>query len=359
MKIIGLNDTFPSGLATVVTVGNFDGVHRGHARLIARVTGLARERGAASVVVTFEPHTRSVVFPKLSTKLLTTFEEKVSLMEKMGVDYVLRVDFDENFRRMEQEEFIERVLVDKLGAVGWVMGEGHHVGKNLAGVKKKLHFAAGKYHIDTSTELLEAADGAAISSTRIRGLVSDGRMGEAAAMLGRPYLIAAERVAGAKIATKLGFPTLNFKRPEAMKVVPPAGVYAAEIEIDGKVRGFGGGVDVCGVGGGSVGGSGADGGNIGGRGGAGDGGIGEEAAGRLIGALYFGDCPTYANRETHFEFHALRYGGVREPAIGEIVRLWLRRYIRPNTAFSDESALKAQITLDINEIKQYFLEEVL
>jgi len=328
MKIITEKDTLPSGLKTVVTVGNFDGLHLGHTRLIARATCLARSRGCASAAVTFEPHTRSVLYPELSTKLLTTFSEKAVLMEKLGLDYVFRVNFDESFRRMGQEEFVENVLAGRLGACEWVMGEGHLVGRDREGGKKNLHFVAGKYHINTLTEPLEVAGEAVISSTRIRGLVSEGRITDAAAMLGRPYFVLAERTEGVKVGTKIGFPTLNFKCPEAGKVIPPAGVYAAEIEI------------------------------------VGDGGISDNdisfnaKSKKLSGALYFGDCPTYKGREKHFEFHALSYDkNMREPAAGELIHLWLHKYIRPDAAFPDEDALKAQIATDINKINTYFLEE--
>jgi len=332
MKIINECGALPRGLRTVATIGNFDGVHRGHARLIARTAELARGAGAASAVVTFRPHTRSVVYPELSTMLLTTLYEKTALMAEMGVDYVYLVDFDEKFRDMEQEEFIEKILAGQLGAAGWVMGEGHHVGRNRAEGKKNLHFVCGKYHINIFTEPLEVSGGAVISSTHIRALVSEGRMAEAAAMLGRPYLIAAERARGLNIAEKLGSPTMNFKVPEAGKVIPPAGVYAAEIEVRG-------------VGGESI----------------NDTGAANTNKKYLTGALYFGDCPTYAGRDTHFEFHALRFdsGSIVEPAVGEITRLWLHKFIRPNIAFKDESALSAQIKVDINEIKKYFSQEML
>ena len=349
MKILRANDSLPPDMNTVVTVGNFDGVHRGHTRLIERTVGLAAERGAAGAAVTFEPHTRSVLYPEFSTMALTTLGEKAALLETLGVDYLFCVDFDENFRRMGQEEFIEKILVGRLRASGWVMGEGHLVGKNRAGGKKSLQLVAGKYHITVLTEALETADGAVISSTRIRGLVCEGRMADAAALLGRPYLIAAERVRGVQVATGLGFPTLNFKRPQADKVIPPSGVYAAEIEIVGRcgddVNVYNGGMDNA---------------NINNdrdvvntsNGGNNNADINNK---RLFGALYFGNCPTYEGRDTHFEFHALSYDeSVREPVVGETVRLWLHKHIRPNAAFESEDALKAQITLDVNEIKKYF-----
>jgi len=320
MKIITENDApLPPDRKTVVTVGNFDGVHRGHARLIARTVGLARESGAAAAAVAFEPHTRTVVYPELSTMLLTTIPERAALMAEMGVDYLFIARFDEKFREMGQEEFIEKVLIGRLRAAAWVMGEGHHVGCDREGGKKNLHFVCGKYHINTFSEPPEMCGGAMISSTRIRAMVGEGRLPEAREMLGRPYLIAARRVRGLQVATnRLDCPTLNFNMPELVKVLPPPGVYAAELEMDA------GGSDA-----------------------------GKK---RLIGALYFGDCPTYEGREAHFEFHALDFGGagVAEPAVGESVNLWLREYIRPGVAFPSEDALKAQIAADVGKIRDIF-----
>jgi riboflavin kinase/FMN adenylyltransferase len=307
----------PPGQKAVVTVGNFDGIHRGHARLIARAVGLARDIGATAVAVAFEPHTRSVVYPELSTMLLTTLREKSALMAEMGVERLFLARFDEKFRMMGQDEFIEKVIVGKLRAAAWVMGEGHRVGREGGGEKKNLHFACGKYHISTFSEPPELCGGAMASSTRIRGLVSEGRLREAHEMLGRPYLVMAERARGLRIAgEKLGCPTINFKAPGPEKVLPPTGVYAAELETGGN---------------------------------------------RLRGALYFGDCPTYEGREAHFEFHALDFGNgnTAEPGAGENARLWLYERIRPGIAFPNEDALKAQIALDINEIKKIFSEETL
>jgi riboflavin kinase/FMN adenylyltransferase len=318
MKIITESDApLPPDQKTVVTVGNFDGLHRGHARLIARAVGLARELGATAAAVSFEPHTRSVVYPELSTMLLTTLPEKAALMAEMGVDCLFLARFDEKFQMMGQDEFIEKVIAGRLRAAAWVMGEGHRVGRECGDGKKNLHFACGKYHISTFSEPPELCGGAMASSTRIRGLVSEGRLREAREMLGRPYLVMAERSRGLRIAgERLGCPTLNFKMPEAGKVLPPPGVYAAKLEANNN---------------------------------------------RLYGALYFGDCPTYEGREAHFEFHALNFDrdNAAEPAAGENVKLWLYEYMRPGIAFPNEDALKARIASDINEIKKIFSEETL
>ncbi|MDR2728168.1 MAG: hypothetical protein LBB56_03480 [Chitinispirillales bacterium] len=312
MKIISQHETLPENIKTVVTIGNFDGVHKGHCILLSHTVETAKAAGAKSVAVTFDPHTRNVLYPQLPTMLLTTFEEKAALIENLGVDYLLRINFDEQFSGMGQDKFIEQVLFRQLHACGWVMGEGHSVGKNRAGGKKNLHSEAAKYHINMFTAVLEAVDETVISSTHIRKLINEGRIQDAVAMLGHPYLITVEREKGLQIGTQIGYPTFNFKRPGLQKVIPPAGVYAAEIDIGGK---------------------------------------------KVMGALYFGDCPTYVGREVHFEFHALEFCD-REPAVGEAANLWLHRFIRSDVSFSDEKALTGQIKMDINNIKKYFSQEM-
>ncbi|MCL2689884.1 MAG: hypothetical protein FWE57_08585, partial [Chitinispirillia bacterium] len=184
--------------------------------------------------------------------------------------------------------------------------------KNRAFGKKNLHSEAAKYHINMFTAVLETFDKTVISSTQVRKLIHEGRVQDAVAMLGHPYLITVEREKGLKIGTQIGYPTFNFKKPGLQKVIPPVGVYAAEIETDGK---------------------------------------------KTRGALYFGDCPTFTGREVHFEFHALGYCN-REPAVGEAANLWLHRFIRSDIAFPNEKALADQIKIDTNIIKTYFSQEM-
>ncbi len=311
MKIIGLEDSLPENRRSVITVGNFDGVHRGHSQLIKRVVALAKEKDLNSVVITFEPHTRSIIYPELPQMLLTTFEEKAALLSQLGVEYILKVPFTREFQQLSPEHFTEEIIHKRLHASDWIMGEGHSVGKDRAGGKKFLHSAAGIYHINIFTADLDTESETVISSTQIRKLIIEGRIADAVAMLGHPYLISAERTTGVKVGTKLGFPTLNFKKPSSQKVIPPAGVYAAELEFGNS---------------------------------------------RIHGALYFGDCPTYTNRDIHFEFHAFNLEN-QEPHIGETVHLWLHRFIRPDIAFTEECALVDQITQDINDIRNFFSQE--
>lgn len=311
MKVLSVTDQLPSNHKTVLSVGNFDGVHQGHQALINEVIHRAEKKNAYSAIVTFEPHTRVALYPELPQHLLTTFEEKKILMEKCGIDYLFKIPFDKDFSNTSPETFVESILLSKLHMIEWVMGEGHAVGKNRSGGKNFLRDAMGKYHIPIFTANLLQKEATTISSTQIRKLITEGSMADAVEMLGHPYLISVKRIEGLKIGSQIGFPTLNFKRPSSHKVIPPPGVYAAELEFENTT---------------------------------------------LTGALYFGACPTFAQRDAHFEFHALDLKDVF-PQVGETAHIWVHRFIRADHTFSNTDDLVRQIQIDVNEIRQYFSEE--
>ena len=311
MKILSFEDHLGSGESSVLTIGNFDGVHCGHQILIQEVVKRAEVQNISSVIITFEPHTRLALFPELPQNLLTTFEEKVALINRLGIDYLMKIPFDRSFSEYTPEKFVEHVLIEKLNATEWVMGEGHAVGKDRAGGKKFLRDAMRKYHINMFTTDLMSRGKVTISSTQIRKYITEGRIVEAVEMLGHPYLISAERISGLKIGSQLGYPTLNFQRPPSQKVIPPPGVYAAELEFDGSV---------------------------------------------LSGALYFGDCPTFSDRDIHFEFHALHLSE-KLPQVGENAHIWLYKFIRADREFDGPGKLVEQIKQDVNDIRKFFSEE--
>ncbi len=308
MKRLGIDDSLPCGQKSIVTVGNFDGVHKGHATLFNEVVKRSVANGACSVAITFEPNTKSVVYPELSPMLITTLDEKEILIESFGLDYLMVIPFDEDFRQLSPQEFVSNILVGKLRATGWVMGEGHSVGKDRRGGKNFLPEVVDKYHINMFTANLCTQDETVISSTKIRKLIVEGRITQAVDILGHPYLICVQRISGTKTGTKLGYPTINFRKPSSQKVIPPAGVYAAELEIRGV---------------------------------------------RIQGALYYGDCPTFTDRNIHFEFHALSFQG-DEPRLDEWCRIWLHKFIRKDEPFGSEEVLRERIAQDIEDIKSFF-----
>lgn len=311
MKVLDINDSVDFAKKSIVTVGNFDGVHRGHRVLIDDLVKRAKKENKRSVVITFDPHTREVLFPDLPSNLLTTFSEKKRLIELLDVDCLLRIPFNREFSEMLPQEFIEKILISKLNVSDWIMGEGHSIGKNRSGGRKFLHDAMSKYHINIFATSLMRVGTETVSSTQIRKHVIKGNVAEAVGMLGHPYLISANRIEGLKVGSRLGFPTLNFRRPPSQKVLPPSGVYAAELEFGTNV---------------------------------------------IQGALYFGECPTFSNRDVHLEFHAFNMGD-HEPEIGSEVGIWAYKFIRADKPFSGELQLVDQIKKDIIDIEKFFLEE--
>jgi len=213
----------------VVTLGIFDGVHRGHRALLEILVTRARESGAESVVITFTPHPR-IVLEKGKSKLffLTTMEEKISLLEKCGVDHLIIIAFDENFSKIEACDFLKNIIAGKIGAKHLIIGYNHHFGKSGEG-----DFSTIKECADPHDFVVEQVQGfhteeGSISSSSIREALLSGRLDEANRWLGYPYSLSGIVEDGRKLGRVMGFPTANI-RPDIHKLVPSNGVYAVEV----------------------------------------------------------------------------------------------------------------------------------
>lgn len=234
---------FRSGLAapfplepSAVTIGSFDGVHQGHRKIIDRMVSIARRRGLRSVVVTFEPHPRRVLEGEVSGPLglLTTLEEKIELLEAAAVDLLFLIRFTPEFAARSSESFIREVLVGLLAARSIVVGYDHGFGRNRSGSGRDLE-GLGKelgFEVDVVEEVRLADEH--FSSTRIRRLLSEGRIAEANAFLGSSYPITGRVVDGQKRGRELGFPTVNLQLDDPHKLLPRSGVYRCSTTIDGR-----------------------------------------------------------------------------------------------------------------------------
>jgi riboflavin kinase / FMN adenylyltransferase len=216
-------------VSPVVTLGIFDGVHRGHRALLEILVERARESGGESVVITFTPHPR-VVLEKGKTKLffLTTMEEKISLLRKCGVDHLIIIAFDEDFSKIEACDFLKNILVGKIGAKHLIIGYNHHFGKRGEG-----DFSTIKDCADPLDFVVEQVQGfhteeGSISSSSIREALLSSRLDEANRWLGYPYSLSGIVVEGRKLGRVMGFPTANI-RTDIFKLVPSYGVYAVEV----------------------------------------------------------------------------------------------------------------------------------
>ncbi|MBI4550614.1 MAG: bifunctional riboflavin kinase/FAD synthetase [Candidatus Omnitrophica bacterium] len=224
-------DGFPSNKfpRTVLTLGAFDGVHRGHRAVLRRVAREARKRRAKSVVLTFQEHPQKVLRPERGTSLLTSFEHKLSLLAAEDLDLCLGLHFNRRFSRLSPEEFVKRVLCDRMRVVEVILGHDARFGKGRAGGTETMKGLAKKFGFRFQCVPPMKVGAAAVSSTRIRALVSEGRLKEAGRQLGRPYSILASVIKGAGRGRKLGFPTANLD-PHS-EILPPEGVYAARVRL--------------------------------------------------------------------------------------------------------------------------------
>jgi riboflavin kinase / FMN adenylyltransferase len=216
----------------VITMGVFDGVHRGHCLLIERVINEARRCGSESVVVTFDPHPR-LVLEKNSGKLrfLTDIDERIFLLSKMDIDHLVIIPFTDELSNLTACEFIERILVNKLKVSHLVAGFNHHFGKRHEGTGETIAGCSQKYGFNlTRADSLSEGD-VIISSSVIRNLLVEGRVEDAAVSLGYPYFVTGKVVKGQRIGRKIGFPTANVEPSFRFKLIPARGVYAAEVEI--------------------------------------------------------------------------------------------------------------------------------
>ncbi len=210
-----------------VTIGAYDGVHLGHRELIARVRAAAVGLGCGSAVVTFDRHPATVVRPDSAPRLLTDLDQKLELLAAAGVDMTLVVHFDEERAAETPEDFVRTVIVDTLHARSVVVGHDFHFGRHRAGNVALLARMGAEWGFDvTGVRLVTAgSDTTPVSSTRIRQLIADGRVEDAAGLLDRPHQVRGEVVHGDRRGRELGFPTANVAVPAAI-AVPADGVYA-------------------------------------------------------------------------------------------------------------------------------------
>lgn len=221
---------------TTLTVGTFDGLHRGHQQVLGEIARRARSTGRASALVTFEPHPLHVIAPERAPGLLTTRAERRLLWPLFGLDAVVVLPFTAALRELSPEAFVREILVAQLRVGELVMGSDHGFGRDRRGDADMLRAlgAAQGFEVTVIAPVLDA--GAAISSTRIREAVSRADLAAAGRALGRPYAVLGDVVPGAGRGRALGFPTANVRVDDPRKCLPPHGVYAVRAEVDGVLH---------------------------------------------------------------------------------------------------------------------------
>lgn len=228
----GAPDT-PIGEPSVLTIGVFDGVHRGHQALIAEVKNSAHERGITSVVITFDPHPMALLAPDKSPKMLTSVERRVELLRQQGLDHVRVLNFDHDMSHLGPAEFLDQVVIKQCGAEHVIVGENFRFGAKAAGDFAFLE-QYGTDHGYSSSALALCGDDNVFSSTRVRTALSVGDVRTAAEVLGRLHEIEGPVVRGEQRGRHLGFPTANVLIDDD-QAAPADGVYAGWLQrIDGE-----------------------------------------------------------------------------------------------------------------------------
>jgi riboflavin kinase/FMN adenylyltransferase len=235
MKIYTDNSEIKTEKSKIATVGTFDGVHQGHLNIIELLISKAKELNGKSILITFDPHPRTVVSGGFKNQLLTTLDEKVELLNKLGVDEVLVINFTKEFAQLTYEEFIKEIIVDKVNAEHIIIGHDHKFGKDRNGNEDKLRELAQKMNFYVSAVEAKKVDNEIVSSTKIRNALTEGRIKEANKYLGWNYYFSGKVIKGAKRGRLLGFPTANIELLDENKLIPKSGVYAVKCYLKDQI----------------------------------------------------------------------------------------------------------------------------
>ncbi len=284
---------------TVVTVGFFDGVHRGHRAVLERAVEAARERGVPSVAVTFDRHPREVLDPGTAPRLLTTVERKAGLIAELGVDVLAVLEFTPEFSRWSSEEFLVRILRDGLAAHHVVIGENFTFGHRAAGTLATLLERGEDLGFTAEGVGLVHIDGRRVSSSSVRDALAEGDLDWPERALGRRFVLDGEVVAGAGRGKGLGYPTANLRTWPRL-LLPGSGIYA---------------------------------------------GVAEAAGERHVAAISVGTNPTFGAEPLHVEAYLLDYGGAELRGSPIAVEFWAR--LRDERRFDSPSELTEAIAQDV------------
>lgn len=219
----------------VITIGIFDGVHRGHKKIISALVKRAKKIKGTSIVITIYPHPAKLLHPKTAPPLLISLNHRIRLIEELGVDVLLMLKFTKYFSNLTAEDFIEKILVEKIGIKEIIIGSDFVFGKDKLGNTPFLKEARKKHGFKVTKIRILKSSGSLISSTRIRKLVTSGKLAKASNLLERPVSILGTVKKGAKRGRILGYPTANIDPHH--EAIPPSGVYAVSVKFKEKIFG--------------------------------------------------------------------------------------------------------------------------
>jgi riboflavin kinase/FMN adenylyltransferase len=298
----------PRDRGTVATVGTFDGVHRGHWTVLREIRQRADATGRRSVLVTFDPHPLRIVRPEHAPLMLTTPLEKKEILAEAGLDYAVFLSFTEALSRYEPRRFVEEILVERLRVEELVIGYDHGFGRDREGDPTTLRDIGDELGFTVDVVPPVAVGAEAVSSSRIRRMLLEGRVSEVIEPLGRPYSIRGIVVRGEGRGKGLGFPTANLAVGERDKLIPPEGIYAVRAVL---------------------------------------------RRGTFMGALHMGPRPTFKGSPPSVELHLLDFD---RDIYGEDVRVDFIERLRGIEPFTGVDALVDQIRKDVDRAREIVSE---
>jgi riboflavin kinase/FMN adenylyltransferase len=225
--LLGIDQIKKPFVNPVVTLGNFDGVHLGHQRIFERLKNEAAKIRGEPLVVTFEPHPLKILSPRQCPPLITPFRKKMLLIEEMGIDKVICIEFSLAFAEISPLEFVRDFLAEKINTKKVIIGYNYHFGKGKSGDAETLKKICKRFNIEVHVMEALIVDHIIVSSSKIRELIQEGNVEKASKLLGRNYPIIGKVIEGARRGNTLGFPTANLEISE--ELYPKTGVYAVEV----------------------------------------------------------------------------------------------------------------------------------
>lgn len=307
MKIFHSLDNLPAFKNLVLTQGTFDGVHLGHKKVLQQVVQEARARNGESMLLTFYPHPRLVIYPDdNSLRMLSSLKEKEELIAETGIDYMLVLPFTSEISNLSPLEFVKTVLVNRLAVNTMIVGYDHRFGKNREGSFTNLMEMGEMFNFSVHEIPASEIEEIAISSTRIRKALLNGELSLANELLGRPYSLTGKVIHGDKRGREIGFPTANIMPDDQHKLIPCSGVYAIHCTI---------GVD------------------------------------KFQGVANVGHNPTFPGKGFSIEAHLFDFSdNIYELA----TRLEFNHYLRPEQKFNNVEELKNKIKQDVENARSFF-----
>ena len=234
LKIFNSIKSFNATKPTIVTIGTFDGVHLGHQKIVAQITKNADDLNCESLVLTFFPHPRMVLQESTEMKQLNTLNEKIALLDNLGIDNLVVHPFDKEFSRLTAEEFVKKVLVDVFKIKKIIIGHDHRFGRNRTATIDDLINFGGTYGFEVEQISAEEINEVSISSTKIRNALLEGNIELATNYLGYDYSLTGIIFKGKQLGRTIGYPTANITIEEDYKLIPNNGVYIAKSVLNGK-----------------------------------------------------------------------------------------------------------------------------